>query len=224
MKAKIYIPLITLCLGFIPMLIMSILMDGFWITSPYDAPLILIPAVFIGDLIFLPQLNYRIYMALKQVISFLKPGVILLTLICCLLLSLALNSYTHYLWSHGTSTGFMEPQYGQLSLAGWWHYGFSVLQMALIFVFAVFWVMTVKHQDRDMFTAFEKALYVFILFILVNISGVFVNKDWVVHGQFTPNLSFSSLFNAFSPLILSILLLAITRKMHRSVNRVLGSA
>jgi hypothetical protein len=110
----------------------------------------------------------------------------------------------------------MNPQFGQLSFAGWWHYVFSIWQMALIFAFAVFWIMTVKYQDRNTFKAFEKAIYVFIVFILVNISGTFVNKDLLLLKQFTPDLSLPSLINAMTPLIISIFLILIMRKMHQS--------
>jgi hypothetical protein len=194
-------------------------MKGFWITSQYDFPLVVIPAVLIGDSLLLQPLNYRIYIALKQVLKFLEPRKIAAVIVGCLLFSIMLNSYTHYLSSHTSSTGFMDPQFGQMSLAGWWYYCFSILQMALIFAFAVFWILTVKFQDPSMFKAFENALYIFIVFILVNISGTFVNKNLFLRRQFNPDLSLPSLVNALTPLIISIVLLFFMRKSHKSVEK-----
>ena len=216
MKAKILIPLATLFLGFIPMLIMSIQMNGFWINSQYDFPFVLIPAVFIGDALLLPILNYQIYIALKQVITLLKPKVILITTFFCLLLSIIMNSYTHYLWSHDNYTGFMDPVYGMHSVAGWWHYGFSILQMSIIFIYAVIWVLTVKQQDEKAFHAFEKAIYVFMIFTLVNITGICINKDLFVYRQFNPDFSFTSIANASMPLIIATFLLICMRNIHKS--------
>ncbi len=216
MKAKILIPLITLCLGFIPMLIMSIRMKAFWIDSQYDFPFVLIPAVFIGDFLFLPVLNYQIYVALKQTVVFLKPGRIFIAAFFCLFFSIALNSYTHYLWSHDSYTGFMDPVYGTHSAAGWWHYGFSILEMAIIFFYTVVWVLTVKQQDDKIFRAFEKALYIFMAFTLVNITGICVNKDLFLYHRLRPDFALTSIINAFNPLIISVLLLIWMRNIHKS--------
>jgi uncharacterized membrane protein len=216
MKAKILIPLTNLCLGFVPMLIMSILMKGFWINSQYNFPLVLIPAVLIGDSLFLPILNYRIYIALKQIAALLKPRMTFVIVLFCLLLSTAINSYTHYLWSHDNFTGFMDPTYGTHSAAGWWHYGFSILQMAIIFVYATLWVLTVKQQDEQMFQAFEKAIYIFMAFTLINMSGTFINKDLVFSKRLTPDFAITSVINASMPLIIAILLLSRMKKIHKS--------
>jgi hypothetical protein len=215
-KAKILIPLVTLCLGFIPMLIMSILMKGFWINSQYDFPFVLIPAVLIGDSLFLPVLNYWIYVALKQTKPLLKPKTIFVTTFSCLLFSIVMNSYTHYLWSHDKHTGFMDPMYGTQSMAGWWHYGFSILQMTIVFIYVVVWILTVKQQDKKTFLAFEKAIYIFMIFTLVNISGTCVNKDLFVYKHFDPDFSPTSITNAFMPLIIAILLLVGMKNIHKS--------
>jgi hypothetical protein len=215
MKPKVLIPLATLCLIFVPMLIMSIRMDAFWVNSRYDAPFVVIPAVLLGDPLLLPPLNYYIYLALKQIMPVLKRRTILLTVICCLFFSTLLNSYTHYLWSHDAFTGFMDPQYGMLSVAGWWHFVISVLQIAIIWIYITFWIITVKQQDSHTFKAFEKALYFFMAFSIVNMSGTFVDKDLFLLKQITPDLAFTSILNASIPVLISIGLLFGMRRTHQ---------
>lgn len=109
----------------------------------------------------------------------------------------------------------MDPVYGTHSVAGWWHYGFSVLQMSIIFIYAVVWVLTVKQQDEKIFQAFEKATYIFMIFTLVNISGIAVNKDLFVYKHFTPDLTPASIINASNPLIIAMLLLIWMKNMHK---------
>jgi hypothetical protein len=215
MKPRISIPLATLFLIFIPMLILSIEMNAFWINSKYDFPFVTIPAVLIGDPLLLPPLNYCIYLALKQVVSFLRPYTVFLTVFYCFLISTVMNIYTHYLWSHDAFTSFMDPQYGVLSMAGWWHIGISIVQIAIIFIFAVIWILTVKRQNRDIFKAFERATYILIAFNIVNMSGILVDKDLYLLRRFTPDLALTNLINASVPLIVAVLLLFSMRKLHR---------
>jgi len=216
MKSKLLIPLATLCLGFVPMLIMSILMKGFWVNSQYDFPLVLIPAVFIGDSLFLPVLNYRIYIALKRVIALLKPRTVFTTVLFCLLISIAINSYTHFLWFHDDFTGFMDPQIGKISMAGWWHFGFSIFQMSIILIFSAFWVLTIKQQDEKTFHAFEKAIYIFMAFTIVNGSGVFINRNLIFLRSLTSDIAITNLTTAFMPLITALLLLSGLRRIRKS--------
>jgi hypothetical protein len=215
-KPKVLIPLATLCLIFIPMLTMSILMKAFWIDSQYDFPFVTIPAVLIGDPLVLPPLNYHIYLALRRVLPFLKRKTIFLTVGGSFFVSLLMNSYTHYLWSHDAFTGFMDPQYGVLSTAGWWHFVISVTQIAIIFIFAVFWILTVRQQDQETFKAFEKAVYILMIFNLVNFSGGFVDKDLFLTGRVTPDLAVTSIINASLPVVTSIVLLWQMRKIHQA--------
>lgn len=216
MKPKIVIPLVTLLLIFFPMLIMSIRMNAFWIDSQYEAPFVLIPAFLIGDSLLLPPLNYFIYVALMQVIHMLKKRTVFMSIFYCLLLSILLNSYTHYLWSHDAYPGIVDPQYGVLSTAGWWHYVMSIVEFTIVFTFVVIWVMTVRQQSREVFQAFERAIYILMVFNVVNMSGIFVNKDLFLLKHLTPDLTPTSLLNSFSPLIMAILLLFSMRKMHRT--------
>lgn len=217
MKAKFSIPLATLFLGFIPMLIMSILTKTFWINSQYNEPFVVIPAFLIGDSLLLPPLNYLIYLAHKQVIHLLEKKTTFLIFFYSFLLSIILNSYTHYLWTHDIFLGPIETQFGVLSLAGWWHYGYSVLQFTIIFSFTVIWILTVKLQTYEVFKVFEKTTYLLMIFNLVNMSGVFINKDLILYKRLSPNITATNIMTASSPLIIAIILLFSMKKIRRSI-------
>jgi len=133
-KPNITIPLATFCLGFTPMMVLSLLTDSFWFNSPHDFPLVAIPSVLIGDSLFFPIINYKIYSSLS-LISFKKQKSAILATIS-LILSLLINSYSHYLWTQDKYTGFMDTEIGRLSIAGWWHWGYSIIQMFIILYFA----------------------------------------------------------------------------------------
>ncbi len=196
------------------MLIMSILTKTFWINSQYNEPFVLIPALLIGDSLLLPPLNYHIYLALKKVIIFLEKATIFKTVFYSFLFSILLNSYTHYLWIHDNLRGVLDPEYGVMSFAGWWHYGFSVMQFTIIFTFAVMWVLTVKQQTHKMFKAFEKSTYILLVFNIVNMSGQFINKD-IINGV-APTPTFTSIMVALAPIIVALTILFSMRKIHRS--------
>ena len=215
MKAKIFIPLVTLCLGFIPMLIMSILTKTFWIDSQYNEPFVLIPAFLIGDSLLLPILNYHIYLALMKVIHFLEKKTISLMVFYSFLISIMLNSFSHYVWIHDDLRGVLDPKFGIMSFAGWWHYGFSVLQFTILFTFAAIWIVSVKQQNHEMFKTFEKATYVLLVFNLVNMSGLFINSALVSKG-IAPNPPFISVMTALTPIIVVIALLFTMRVIYRS--------
>jgi hypothetical protein len=191
-------------------------MKGFWINSQYDFPLVLIPAVFIGDSLILPVLNYRIYFALKHVMVFLKPRTVYTAVLFCLLISIAINSYTHYLWFHDDFTGFMDPQIGKISMAGWWHFMFSIFQMSIILLFSAFWLLTIKQQDEKTFQAFEKAIYVFMVFTIINSSGLFINRDIIFSRSLVSDIALTNLITTFMPLITVFLFLSGLRRIHKS--------
>ena len=215
MRPKLLIPLVTLSLISIPMLIMSIRMKGFWINSQYDFPFVLIPAFLLGDPLLLPPLNYHIYLALKQTMPLIDRRRIFWTVCFSFLISTIFNSYTHYMWSHDAFTSFIDPHYGMTSMAGWWHYGVSILQITLAFTFGAVWLLTVKQQNHMIFKAFERAAYILITFSFVNMSGAFITKDLIFSRQLTPGFFLPNLIGASIPLFMEILFLIRMRNIYQ---------
>jgi len=140
------VPLFTLLLGIVPFVILSFLTDTLWINSKYDIPLITLPTIVIGDSIFLPLFNYKFYNLLinTKILGTIKKENIFWAITSLLLLSLGINSSVHYSWVNDVYTGFMDIEFGKLTVAGWWHYGFSTIQMLIIFCFLVLWFFSAR--------------------------------------------------------------------------------
>lgn len=211
-KPNIIIPLTTLCLGFIPMVVLSLLTDSFWLNSPFDFPLVVIPSVLIGDSLFFPIINYKIFSSLNLVNIKKQKSVILATI--SLIFSLLINSYSHYLWTQDKYTGFMDMEIGSLSIAGWWHWGYSVIQMFLILYFAFVWI---NHNTTISDTHYKKFMQTWLIFIgfsSLNLPGFIFKYHFIL---FTNSLitALRMEITSFIPMLASILLavaMSATRK------------
>jgi hypothetical protein len=197
------------------MALLSLWLDAFWCNSPYQFPLVLIPSVLVGDSIFLPILNYRIYASLDTTRRQSTRKFILLCLLTGLLLSLLLNTYSHTLWIKDSFTGFMDIVPGRLSIAGWWHYIFSVLQSTIIFSFAIYWLNVARNLSRPQSKSFEITWLVFILFNTLNIPG-FLIKDLFIFRQMSLVQALHHEWTAFMPLVFSILFWLLVRLIKRA--------
>jgi hypothetical protein len=109
----------------------------------------------------------------------------------------------------------MDPEYGVMSTAGWWHYGVSILQITAIFTFGAIWLLTVTRQNHDMFKAFETATYILITFSVVNMTGAFITKDLIFSWQLTLGFFLPNLMGALIPLAVEILFLIRMRKTYQ---------
>lgn len=217
-KPSTTIPLATLCLGFIPMVVLSLLTDSFWLNSPYDFPLVAIPSVLIGDSLFFPIINYKIYDSLKLV-NIKKQKSATITAIS-LFFSLLINSYSHYLWIQDKYTGFMDTEIGRLSIAGWWHWGYSIIQMFLILYFVFVWIDQNTTINETNYKKFTRTWLIFIGFSLLNLPGFILKYHFIL---FSTSLitAFQMEITSFVPMLVSILLAVImsTIRKYTKANR-----
>ena len=145
---------------------LSLLEGTFWPNSRYDIPLSVLPTMTLGDAILLPWFNYRAFLAVaaargaglrfdrKLAVYFFISTVI----------SIALNSVANYMWCHDQFTGATDTVYGQLTLLGWWHYGFSILQMEIILLVSGVWCITIRKNSQPVHRLFLRAWLVLIAF------------------------------------------------------------
>jgi len=140
----------TFLLGFYPFTVLSVRSDTFWLDSAHPFPLLVFSSIWIGDLLIIPVFNlffYKFLVQTKDRIAELKVHVFCAAFVS-LLFSCLINSYTHYSWVHDPYTGFMDLRIGVLSSAGWWHFGFSGIQMAIVFFFLFLWfILNLKNDD-----------------------------------------------------------------------------
>lgn len=205
-KPSTTIPLATLCLGFIPMCVLSLLSDSFWLNSTHAFPLVAIPSILIGDSLLLPIINYKIYDSLKLV-NIKKQKSAIITAIS-MFSSLLINSYSHYLWIQDKYTGFMDTEIGRLSIAGWWHWGYSVIQMFLILYFAFVWIDQNTTINETKYKKFTQTWLIFIGFSLLNLPGFILKSSFIL---FSSSLitAFQMEITSFVPMFVSILLAVI---------------
>jgi uncharacterized membrane protein (DUF485 family) len=218
---EILIPIITILIGFIPHMLFSLSLNAFWIGSPVDYPFLAIPTVFFGDLVFLPLFNYFAYRALKfswiqieQNHTNKKLGSII-----SIMISLILSIYIHYTWFSDSYTGFMDVVLGKPSIAGWWHFGFTVIQMSVVLFFVWCWFTVIhKRNTNESNKLYLKGWWVFLAFTLLNIPDyafrwLFVYKDEDILGSLRNQLS------SFSTAFFSILILIVTQVLVRRDRR-----
>lgn len=143
------VPIMTVAIGIAPLILITLISGTLLLSSRVDGPLIAVPTVLIRDLLLLPILNWRIarYLLARLTIS---PGRSMFHRALGLALgaSLLLSTFVTYKWTHDQYFGFIDPTFGRLSFAGWWHFGFTVIEMTLVFTFIFIWAHA-KRSDAD---------------------------------------------------------------------------
>jgi hypothetical protein len=131
--------ILTFLLGFCVWVIFGARYHLMWSNAPNVFPLFKIPSLSLGDAIFLPLVNSHLVRLLRYQLSqraFASRGrTITGFVIAAIIVSLAVNSFTHNLWIHDSVITVVDTSYGHLSVAGWWHYGFSVVEITAILLF-----------------------------------------------------------------------------------------
>src|ERR1700682_6364808 len=109
----------------------SVKLHAFFFSSRYTFPLLSIPSVYIGDLLVLPILNYKLIRWFKESCF---PGKYFLgrSSFAVAIIALAVNTWLHWQWVHDPWSGFMDVAYGRLTVAGWDHFLFSSFEMWLV--------------------------------------------------------------------------------------------
>ena len=109
----------------------------------------------LGDAILLPWFNYRAFLAVAAArgagLRFDRK--LAAYLFISTVMSIALNSVSNYAWCHDQFTGATDTVYGQLTLLGWWHYGFSIVQMEIVFLVLGVWCIRIQ-RTANRYTGF----------------------------------------------------------------------
>jgi hypothetical protein len=144
--------------------------------------LIAVPSVWIGDSVFIPAVNYYIFLFLQSLLTdrhrssrlpFFRISIISTVISSCI------AGYTHYIWTQDRLLGFIDPSFGALSVAGWWHLIFTVLEMSLIFFFISAWAMTMG-AINDQFA--RRAWGAFMWYTMLSIGDFLVLHFAVLSG------------------------------------------
>jgi hypothetical protein len=171
---EVIIPVLTLILGFLPEMILSIYLNAFWIGSSVDFPFMAVPTIFFGDIVFLPIFNLLAYKAIRQSWQYFHRKLDLgLILSIASIISMLLSFYIHYSWLQDSYTGFMDVERGKLSIAGWWHLSFAIVEMTVVMLTVIFWFSAIRNSDLEyIHDSYLKAWSVFIAFTLLNLADL----------------------------------------------------
>lgn len=155
---------VTVVLGFGVFATLSLQTGTFLASDTYPFGLMAIPSIFIGDLLILPLLNRKIYDVVKayRIGGFSTGRKFRIVIFILSLLSFATMGYAHYLWTQDAYLGFMDMQHGNLTVAGWWHYIFSSVELAAILTAVYMGVVARAHPSHD----FSKSFLTFAFWLL----------------------------------------------------------
>ena len=136
----------TIVLGILPVALISYV-SGTLLSRPgLDEPLVAVPSVWFGDLALLPVFNWlvgRFVARYRHDHTETKTSAALsAAFLPAAAVAVIVNSYTHFIWTQDQYFGFIDPAPGKLSLAGWWHFGFSIVQTVIVLMFVQIWLRT----------------------------------------------------------------------------------
>ena len=170
------VPVITVGVGVVPLIVLTYTSGTLWLSSRVDSPLIAVPSVLIGDSFLLPILNLRIVRYLSVCLGISTVRSVLQRRLWVALFSASLvAAYTNYKWTHDSYFGFIDPTFGKLSLAGWWHLGFSIAEMTIIFSFVLIWAYMAKHRsDEEVQQLAVAAWQAFFPYVLLSLADFLI--------------------------------------------------
>jgi hypothetical protein len=202
---------VTLALGFLPFLVLSVLSDTFWPRSRVAVPLMLSPSILIGDSLLIPLFNGLAFPIIGGFVgraARLRSHVII-PAAGGLLLSVGLNVFLHVLWSRDEYTGFIDPTRGTLSLGGQWHCAFASLELLFVLVFLTtcFW-----YRNRIAVGPVLRAWRVIVLYSTMSIFDVVIM--FTVVGRSLAQMGIAD-YIAVSPLILASIVYMFLRSSGR---------
>lgn len=165
------VPIITLLIGFIPFLFLSIYYSVFLPKSSVILPLIYNSSIMIGDAFLLPTLNFLIFsiiIRMNDVIS-QKKKIFLTYTIIAFLISVIMNSIIHIIWRDDFITDFVAFTPGEFSIIGIWHLTFSILQTTIFFIFPLLWYLSIKNRKIKITNKIKKTWIILFIFTLLSI-------------------------------------------------------
>jgi hypothetical protein len=151
--------------------------------SPYLFPLVSVPSIYVGDLIFLPIFNFKAARWFREYIACHKGRAFSICLSVALPVSIALNAYLHYQWIHDAYSGYMDTQYGQLTLAGWCHFAFSTCEMAFVILFLLLWVIMLFERHVSCVIDGQSVWLVFVIFSSMSIADLVFKYRYVLSAR-----------------------------------------
>jgi len=205
---------LTILVGFCAFAIASLQTDTFCPTRIHPFGLIAIPSILIGDLMILPFLNRALY----DVFRAYRGSHIYLTAltIASMSISFFIMWHLHYTWIQDSYTGFMDIQHGELSIAGWWHYVFSSIELGFIMVAVMLGIKGVVDKNEIIIMHFGNFTKYLMLFTSISILDFFFQFTIlsVIYDYFLGSIVdyFYERWMMFLPFIASFIMYLLTNR------------
>jgi len=151
MKNIIIVPILTFFFGFFSFTILSIYNGCFWFSENFDIPQISSTAVMIGDSLILPTINFMVFnlffniLDKKHIVEYKKKlqiGLLLFSII-----SVYVNILSHENWSNDRISDFISFKQGGLTIAGYVHFVFSMLEIIILLLFPLLWYISIQSKN-----------------------------------------------------------------------------
>lgn len=182
-----YVALATFLFGFCSFIILSLFFGVFWINSKVDIPLVLNASVMLGDSILLPIFNYGVFdLALNKSSGvIIKKHLISLFIFLFVILvgSIFFNVSVHQFWNDDIFTDFISLVPGKLSLIGYWHLIFSIIQVCIIGFFIFLWYISIMEKGMYYPNKFHRAAIFLFAFTLLSIVDFLLKYYFVYESK-----------------------------------------
>jgi len=212
------VPVLTFVFGFFSFAMISLSEGSFWLGGMFDIPMLLVPTILIGDSIFLPIINAKITRFIIDDLGVQKmhSRFLIFYSIIALLGSLLMSGLSHWAWATDQYTDHISSIYRKLSIGGWWHLIFSIIQTFILFFFPYIWKKAIDSKDKNLEANCTKIWWWTFGFSLLMVVNYTVQYIAGVYGNISiPQALIEAKFTFFPALISLIILL--TMKSYKKI-------
>jgi len=139
-------------------------------------------SVWFGDLVMLPIFNWLVVRFVARYkrdhTETATTAALSAAFLPAAVVAVVVNSYTHFIWTQDQYFGFIDPTPGKLSFAGWWHYGFSIVETVIVLMFIQIWLRADSSHKASGRRGYQ-AWYVFLAYCLLSVAD-FTVLHWII--------------------------------------------
>ena len=128
----------------------------------------------------------------------------------------AASGYAHYMWTQDQYLGFIDDIQGTLSPAGWWHLGFTTIEMSFVFVFILAWIDALRDSGYQGSDSANLAWKGFLCYALISIADFLVFHWYVLPLRTTQDHTAFTSWQGLLVIVFSVALDAYIRFLKRT--------
>lgn len=175
------VPILTFVWGFVAFATSSVLTDS-W-AAGVDIPFLSVFTVSVGDALLLPVINYW----LAQIVSdTVRRGVGARDEIrlwwwggAAVAVGVISSALSHYVWTTDAYTDFISVRPGEMTVGGWWHFGFSIVQTAALVMLIPFWTLAVDAEDYPVQRQARRTWWLILVFCTLMLANFAYQMSFV---------------------------------------------